>query len=108
MLQVALQVRGRAGHSPIFAHQYKSCVLVFSRSAPAGGPEKDFNLGPNALSAALGLNFHAYACHAVPIHLQILSREKSTEDETWSVPVITQFKPSKYRQRPSVQRSYTK
>ena len=108
MPQVALQVRGRAGHSPVFAHQYKSRLLIFSRSALAGGPEKNFNLGPNPLSEALGLNFHVYVCHVVPIHLQILSRKKSTGDETWSVPVITQLKSSKYRQRPSMQGSYTK
>jgi hypothetical protein len=76
MPQVALQVRGRAGRSPFFTHKYKSRILIFSRSALAGGPEKKkFRLGPSPLSAALGLNFHV-----VPIHLQILSRKKSTED----------------------------
>ena len=78
----ASQRQGRAGHSPVLVHQYKSRVLIFSRSALAGGPEKDFNLGPNPISAALDLYFNACTCHVVPIHLQILSRKKSTEDET--------------------------
>jgi hypothetical protein len=78
MPQVTLQVKGRAGHSPVFAHQYKSRVLIFSWSALAGGPEKSSSPGANPLLVGLGLTFHVYACRVVPIHLQILSRKKST------------------------------
>ena len=95
----ASQRQGRAGQGILLYLHINTHLVCWFLVGPlllAGPKKKKFNLGPNPLLAALDLNFHVYVCHVVPIHLQILFRKKSTEDQTWSMPVITQLKSSRY------------